>query len=156
MKNFLSAAIIALIVAFSANCSAEYASDIYDDDPSYIYVSNNRKGTTVYLDSRTVEVQEYNPPHYQISGKFIFAEASIRYSDEVGYYPNFSSSVIPIRYNWHTKEIFMQNEYGHWNLVDMNKTERKIFHAFLFYTGHMKDFANALFKVAYGMDFYSN
>ena len=93
MKNFLFAVIIAFFVAFSANTEA-YVTDIYDDDPNYIHVLNNRKGTIIYLDSRTIEVQEYNPPHYQISGRFIFTEEGFRYSDEAGYYPNFTSLII--------------------------------------------------------------
>ena len=65
MKKFLSSAILAFVVAFSANVSA---ANRYDNDPDYYYVMSVQ-GPKTYLYLPSIDVQEYNPPHYQIRGE---------------------------------------------------------------------------------------
>ena len=65
MRKFLSAVLIALVVTFSTNCSANR----YDNDPNwYFFMSFHCWNCYLYLPS--VDVQEYNPPHYQIAGRY--------------------------------------------------------------------------------------
>ena len=130
MKKFLSALMIALIVTFSANICA---ANRYDDDPDYVYVMAHGQGI-VYLYIRSIDVQEYNPPHYQIAGTFVHVS---------GMYHNLGKTTtyyVTKRYNWYTKETFRRNDYGNW------EKDYNVYHA--------KVEADALFRAAYGMDFY--
>ena len=136
MKSFLSAMIIALVVALSANCSAEYR-DYYKNDSNYTLVRSGH-GAHEYLYLPSVEVQEYDPPHYQIAGTIV-----------IMYDRNQKDDIIHelVRYNWYTKETFHRDNYGNWQ-------KDKVRNHIEWYA--RKSVANALFKAAYGMNFYSN
>ena len=136
MKNFLSAVIIVLVVAFLANCSAEYR-DCYKNDSNYTLVRSGH-GAHEYLYLPSVEVQEYNPPHYQIAGIVVIMYDRDQKDD---------ISHELVRYNWYTKETFHQDEEGNWQ---KDKIENHV----EWYA--RKSVVNALFKAVYGMNFYSD
>ena len=130
MKKFLSVALVALFITFSANiCSANR----YDDDPDYVFVTNAQG--SIYLSIRSIDVQEYNPPHYQIAGTFVWTNNKSE-----------SWSFLVKRYNWYTKESYSRDKNGNWQKTkiepDCSATMRN------------RKFADALFRAAYGMDFY--
>lgn len=72
MKKFLSAAMIVLVFAFTANICA---ANSYDRDPNYVYVTAHGQGV-VYLYLRSIDVQEYNPPHYRIAFNSVSVNAN--------------------------------------------------------------------------------
>ena len=125
MKKILSVLAFAVCILSVNFCSAYD----YDSDRNYKFIAKI-SGHKYYLYLPSVEVQEYNPPHYQIAGHF--------FSDW-----DFGKV---IRYNWYTKETFTRDAYGNWEKDDLNVDGR--------YRIEMITFANALFRVAYGMDFY--
>ena len=132
MKKILSAFVFAICILSVNFCSAYY----YDDDSNYIFIGVwGSGGYFSYWYLPSIEVQEYNPPHYQISatevvigGKKIISETREK---------------ISIRYNWYTKKTF-HLEDGYWSRDDMEGL-----------TGdYYKKRANALFRAAYKMKFY--
>lgn len=135
MKKFLSAALIALVVSFAANCSAEYR-DYYKNDSNYTLVRSGH-GAHEYLYLPSVEVQEYNPPHYQIAGVIVIIYDDDRKDD-------ISNELV--RYNWYTKETFHKDNYGNWRKDEVRKHIE-------WYA--RKSIANALFKAAYGINFFN-
>ena len=139
MKKFLSAALVALIVTFTANICA--AND-YDNDPDYVYVGN-APSVKIYLNLRSVDVQEYNPPYYQIEGHFV--DVWVR-PDRV------TSYNVAIRYNWYTKETYRRDEYGNWQKDDVGGSTNR--GTFTRRETLPRKYADALFRAAYGMDFY--
>ena len=130
-------AMIVLVVSLSVNCEA---GNRFDDDPNYVFIISG-DGKFTYFYAPSVDVQEYNPPHYQIAGQFV----SIGLLDEhIRYFK------IIMRYNWYTKEIFTRNKDGRWQ-----KTHVKDAADSVLARGNI-NIANALFRAAYGMNFYSN
>ena len=98
MKKVLTVLLMTTILILSSTfCLA----DPYENNPDYYFV-NVLQRVKKYLYLPSVEVQEYNPPHYQIRGHFVSSKG-----DYVGH---------------------------------INYEDRTV--------------ANALFRVAYGMDFY--
>ena len=99
----------------------------------YVYVTTN-KGN-IYLDTSSVKVVDPNPPYYYIGGHFINHDGN----------KVVNSFDVVLGYNWDTKETFSWqngswqrfNTYGESTGPRMN---RKI--------------ADALFKIAYGQNFY--
>ena len=136
MKKFLSAALIVFVFTLSANiCAANY----YDDDPNYFYVITAHQGS-YYLNLRSIDVQEYNPPHYQIAGTFVHVS---------GMYNNLGEATmlyVTERFNWYTKESYNRDKNGNWRktVIEPDCTATKV----------NRKFADALFRAAYGMDFY--
>ena len=136
MKNLLDLVkilVLAAVMILPANfCSANY----YDDSPDYVYV-NWEPSVKTYLDLRSVDVQEYNPPHYQISGVFVDVQTR---PDSV------KEFVFTVRYNWYTKETYIRNEFGNWEKENIKGQ------------GHSNEYCrsmdDALFRAAYKMDFY--
>lgn len=133
MKKILSTIVFVIICGIFNFCSA------YDYDSNYNYkFIANISGHKYYLYLPSLDVQEYNPPHYQIAGRFIS--------------PNSNTYEIDLdfekvtKYNWYTKETFHKNIYGNWAKDDLTVSGR--------YRIEMILFANALFRAAYGMDFY--
>lgn len=123
MKKIILMFAVTFIVATSFNiCNAEY-----------VYVTTN-KGT-IYLDTSSVRVGDYNPPYYQVGGHFILHDGN----------KVINSFDVILSYNWNTKETFSwqngswqrYNTYGESTGPRMN---RKI--------------ADALFRIAYGQNFY--
>lgn len=134
MKKFLSVIVFLIMIITSANLCSAYESNEYDNSPYYVFVTTSQGH--IYLDLRTVNVHDYNPPHYQIAGEFIWINGDKERRFEV-----------VIKYNLDTKEIY-NREDGYWTKSDVNgdsnvqKSNRK--------------FADALFRAAYGMDFYGS
>ena len=134
MKNFLFAVIIALVVALSANCSAYD----YDHDPNYVFIVSGDVAFT-YFYTPSVEVQEYNPPHYQIAGQFV----RVGLLDE-----RVEHFKVTMRYNWHTKEVFTRTIEGRWEKAHVSDEADSVLAR-----GNART-ANAMFKAAYGINFY--
>ena len=89
MRKLFFIMIFAIIAVFSINiCSANY----YDDNPDYYFVMNVQRCKT-YLDLNSIDVQEYDPPRYQIKGRFVNVGGIDKKADEVSDY------YIVIRYN---------------------------------------------------------
>ena len=110
-------------------CSA----DPYENNPNYLYIGAGNGGMW-YFKKSSLNVQE---PHYQIAGKFV------SYS---GYYHKVGQSIYSVqRYNWYTKESFsLQN--GRWVKNETGGTDN--------ISRSNRRTADALFRAAYGMDFY--
>ena len=104
-----------------------------DNDPDYIYVATGHWIVYLYLPS--VEVQEYNPPHYQIAGLFVGTDGINRQL----------KGIHTIKFNWRTKETFYLKN-GYWYKEEVYNDTRQVYYE--------KKRANALFRVAYGMNFY--
>ena len=133
MTKFLSVCVFAICI-FSANfCSANR----YDDDPDYMFVTAAQG--SIYLHLPSVDVQEYNPPHYQIAGHFIHL---LNGSED-----NISDFFRTYRYNWDTKEIFSMDEYGNFKKSDIKNgnTQSSL---------RSRKICDSLFRAAYGIDFY--
>ena len=130
MKKFF-VALTVLLVLFSANICAAY---VYDDDSDYVYLGTyGSGGYSTYLYLPSVDVQEYNPPHYQIAGNFVTIGGRYEISE--------SWLIQVVRFNWYTKETFNQNSDKRWqkeNIGDIYFRKR----------------ADLLFNAAYGIDFY--
>ena len=132
MKKILSALVFAICILSVNFCSA----DPYENNPDYIYIGTyGSGGYSNYLYRPSVDVQEYNPPHYQISGTFVSYGGKYTKSE------NWATHCV--RYNWYTKETFSLKN-GYW-VKDPIETGIGRYY---------KNRANALFRVAYGMDFY--
>ena len=132
MKKFLLALVFAICILSVNFCSA----DPYENDPNYVFVAAGQMGY-YYFYLPSVNVQEYNPPHYQITGHFI------HYG---GFDGKTTTHLYPIiKYNWYTKKTF-HLEDGYWrkSTVDNESMAAR----------HNRAFADALFRAAYGMDFY--
>ena len=130
-KILLVFAICILSVNF---CSA----DPYKNNPNYYFVTAGQMGN-YYLYLPSVDVQEYNPPHYQIAGHFI------HYGGMDG--ETLTNIYTTLRYNWYTKETFsLKNGYWVKDEVRDNLDSQPV--------RQNRKFADALFRAAYGMDFY--
>ena len=128
MKKICAALVFVICAGIFNFCSANY----YDDSPNYEFIGAGNGGMW-YFQKSSLEVQEYNPPHYQISGIFIYYSQSA------------NERYIVKRYNWYTKESFsLQNGYWEKDNVNGNYMAAK----------QTRHFANILFRAAYGMDFY--
>ena len=135
MKKFLSAVVFAICILSVSFCSA----DTYKNNPNYVYVTMNH-GENYYLYLPSLNVQEYNPPHYKIKVKFVCV------GDE---YRNYSAREVYVvrRYNWYTKESFWLTKEGNWQKDDVHSEASNSYYA--------KKIANAIFRAAYGMNFYN-
>ena len=130
----------AFVAAFSVSiclASVEDVMNYYNNDPDYIYITTHQG--TFYLYRPSIDVQEYNPPHYQIAGHVIHVN---------GFNGGISHWYPVIRYNWYTKETFHRNEYGNWEKDFIKGTYG------LGAGGRNRKFADVFFRAAYNMDFY--
>lgn len=130
MKKFFG--IIALFLFVTANVACAGWNQ-YEDDMNYQQVMGGRGGA-MYLNLRSVEVQEHNPPHYQIAGDFVFVGGHI---SNQGYKKHFH---IVVRYNYNTRTtVRVSGEWAkgksrsHWD----------------------KAMENSLFRIAYGRNFFA-
>ena len=134
MKKFLSLMVVMFVVTFAANVNAGRLYDYYNNHPDYAGFGRMGFYTFVYLPS--IHVQEHNPPHYQIGYN------CVNVNDDSGTeswsYNNAK------RYNWNTKESF-HLENGYWVKDEVGDYGRGL---------RNKDFANVIFRAAYGMNFY--
>ena len=129
MKKILSALVFAICILSVNFCSA----DPYENNPNYLYIGAGNGGMW-YFKKSSLDVQEYNPPHYQIAGTFIhYSQSAV-------------SKYIVKRYNWYTKETFHLKN-GYWEKDEVNGN-----YMMPIQTRH---FANILFYAAYGMNFYN-
>ena len=133
MKKIFSICAFAMCIFSLSFCSANY----YDDNPDYALVTFAQGSIYLYLPS--VDVQEYNPPHYQIAGHFVHL---INGSED-----NVRDIFFSYRYNWDTKETFSMNKKGNFEKDDL-KTENS--QAGL----RGRKMRDSLFRAAYGIDFY--
>ena len=137
MKKFLTALVFVICAGIFNFCSA----NPYENNPDYYFV-NSIQGPKTYLYLPSIDVQEYNPPHYQIKGKFLtVGNVESRYDRSVSVW------YATIRYNWYTKEAFELLENGSWRKMAQGlKSSSPV--------NYDKTIANALFIAAYGMNFY--
>lgn len=145
MKKFVLLTILGLILFLNDICFAYYDPnyDPYEEDTNYRLVFAIDDARLYYLDLRTVDVLEYNPPHYKIAGDFvdIFRKgANYVNHDE-------SRNHVTIIYNYLTKETYSKDRYHGWKKDDV--------HGDNIIPSMNRAFANALFIVAYNMKFYN-
>ena len=132
MKKFLSLIVFWTMMITSANLCSAYESNEYDNSPYYVFVTTSQG--QIYLDLRTVNVHDYNPPHYQIAGDFIWVRGDNERRFEV-----------VIRYNWDKKETYGRKDgYLTKDRIEYEDTNSR----------NNRKMADALFRAAYGMDFY--
>ena len=139
MKKILLMMIFSFVISISV-ANANY----YENDQNYKFIMyDGVNGTEVYLNLRSIGVQEYNPPHYQISGQFVFVD------DQNG---KTGKIYIALRYNYYEKEVFRYNERSRtWYSAYKEGRDNRYSSAS---TSTIK-FSNALFRAAYGMNFYN-
>ena len=132
MKKFLSAAMVVLVVAFTANICA---ANSYDRDPNYKQIYSHQDSQE-YLYLPSIRVQEYNPPHYQITFNSVSVNSNTQRE---------SWSYNRVKFNWDTKEVFVYNN-GSWIKLGVDGNYGT--------ATRNRFFADVLFRAAYGMDFY--
>ena len=137
MHTFLKITFIILALSFfnSYNCLAQ--KDPYKHDYNYEYVYTH-SGVSSYLDKRTVNVYEYNPPLYVIAGSF-----ARFYNNQEG--KILDPVFVEIQFNYKKRETFTRRN-GVWE-KDVTTPNTSVGES-------NRAFANALFRAAYGMDFY--
>lgn len=134
MKKILSAFVFLTMLGIFSFCSAYTP---YDDDPDYIYLATlGSGGYSHYLYLPSIDVQEYNPPHYQIAGNIV-AYGGKKIKGEM-----WSTAVV--RFNWYTKETFSKNYNDNWVKEGEHMTDWHYF----------RKRADALFYAAYRINFY--
>ena len=135
MKKFLSVLAFALCILSVNFCFA----NPYDDNPNYIRV-RHAPNSFAYINKNSVDVQEYNPPHYQIAVHYVVVVEGRGGENTTQEYD------IAKRYNWDTKETFHLNEKGVWQKDDIKGNLAR--------DARSRAFCDAIFRAAYGMDFY--
>ena len=90
-----------------------------------------------YLDLNSIRINECNPPHYEISGVFLFRTESNKsqYHSET------------IKYNLETKDTYYYDN----GVLKKDDTEGSFTYQIM-----NRRFANSLFKAALGINFYDN
>ena len=138
MKKILSALMFAICI-LSVNFCYAGIHDYYENHPDYrLFYSH--QGYYSYLYVPSIDVQEYNPPHYQIGYKLIDITEILGTNEKKWRYDS-------KRYNWYTKETFsLKNGYWVKDEVQDNLDSQPV--------RTNRKFADALFRAAYGMDFY--
>ena len=165
MKKFCAALAFVIFAGIFNFCSAapavsrKYGSDevrkqhdICKSNPNYIVVRDSGSYITdvIYFYSPSLSVKEYKPPHYKISGYFydLYEDGRSIITDKIYY---------QVRYNWYTKESWhleyyandsgdLLNEKDYYWEKDGRGTDGK--------SEIQRQMADALFRAAYGMNFY--
>lgn len=135
MKKILSAVLFAICILSVNFCFA----NPYDDNPNYIRV-RYALNSFAYINLNSVKVQEYNPPHYQISAHYVVVVEGRGGENNIQEYD------ITKRYNWDTKETFHLNEAGNWQKDDIKGN--------LASNARSRAFCDAIFRAAYNINFY--
>lgn len=135
MKKFVVMMIATFILAISLNLCSASIKDYYDNDPDYILMWAHQ-GSYSYLYLPSIDVQEYNPPHYQIAYDYI--SVNIKNEKEV-----WSRGIK--RFNWSTKESF-HLENGRWVVDNVSGDLAPAI--------RNRHAADTIFRAAYNMDFY--
>ena len=140
MKKILSVFVFFIFISNYNFCTA----DPYKDDNNYKFVATGSSGI-FYLNLKSIDIQEYNPPYYKIAGDFIHV-----YFSSNG--EKISVQHVVKRYDWGKKISYHLNEYGTWiadkvndklNPEDDSDSVKRA-----------RKFADALFLAAYGINFY--
>ena len=92
------------------------------------------------MDLSSINVHEYDPPHYEIAGIFVGVPDSFysKYSERYG------TSVI--RYSYNEKKAYSQSINGQWNEIETDRKTQISMRGMAI--------ADALFYAAYGMNFF--
>lgn len=135
MKKFIFMTVLAVAAMIFNICSA----NDYDNNPDYKYVITVNQGT-YYLNLKTLDVVKYRPPQYQIAGSFIHVLPQADGTEKV------SNRYVLLMFDFDTKEIFNKDTYGNW---EKSNTEGNSNSAIV-----NRKFADALFRAAYGQDFF--
>jgi len=133
-KLIIQTLTIILVLAISNICFAD--GNPYEYNYKYERVSVHA-GVSTYLEKESVDVYEYNPPLYVIAGNFV------RFlNSREGQILN--PVFIVIQYDYNTKETYSRRN-GIWEKMVVNSSSVGL---------ENKAIANALFRAAYGMEFY--
>ena len=143
MKKFLLAAVLIVGISVAQVSQTEAFYEPYENDANFAYVYTAGSGNArMYLDLNSVDVQEYDPPHYQIAGTFIL---------QSGNSPHNEIRYTEMRFNYSTKEVSMRHEDGRWyrygSYVESDYSDLISY--------YVRTMANALFRAAYRMNFYN-
>ncbi len=126
-KFFFSIATIFLLMTASV---ANAGWNQYEDDINYQQVDGGRGGA-MYLNLRSVNVQEHNPPHFQIAGDFVFVGGHVSNWGIIRRYH------IIVRYNYNTREAYFVVGNSEINNSRCGTAMK-----------------NSLFRIAYGRNFF--
>ncbi|MBR5913396.1 MAG: hypothetical protein IKZ58_03395 [Selenomonadaceae bacterium] len=135
MRKIIFMAVLAIAAMTFNICSA----NDYDNNPDYTYVITANQGT-YYLNIKTLDVVKYRPPQYQIAGSFIHVSPQSDGTEKV------TSRYVLLMFDFDSKEVFNKDTYGNW---EKSNTEGETTNAKV-----NRKFADALFRAAYGQDFF--
>ena len=135
MKKFVVMMILAVVFVIVGSQN-NLVNANYDHDLNYDEVFTG-SGQTTYLYRPSVDVDEYNPPHYTISATLVIVS---------GYNGTERENRVTLKYNYDTKECFSRQD-GRW--IEIHPSDQSNASRF------NKNLANALFRAAYGMNFYN-
>ena len=127
MKMFLSVFIWFMLLASVVNANP------YVSDKNFVYVYYNS-----YLDLRTVSVQKNSPPYFVVKGAFVHFDSK-----------SGASSVprnVAVKFDLLAHRTFHRNKVGNWELSHVHGASSSD-------TSNRK-IADALFKAAFGREFY--
>ncbi|MBR2518888.1 MAG: hypothetical protein IKE46_03765 [Selenomonadaceae bacterium] len=135
MKKFFAVAALILGIFVAQISQTEAFYDPYENDANFACAFTGHGGS-MYLDLNSVDVQEYDPPHYQIAGRFVFQPSNNASVIE---------SYIEMHFNYRTKESSMRTNGGQWEYLGRVSPDGTF----------ARGVANALFRAAYRMNFYN-
>ena len=152
-----------MLMMIAANCSAfvlgELDMNILEDmkkNPSnYIFFGGVGTGVSVYIDRRSLDVQQYSPPNYIISFKKIFYSVQPDLEKKLGNYKITTSYAIDrYKYNFNERKMYVEYLYRngkldtHWEYIEPTKSgtsgQRSIVSG-----------GEIIFYLAYNMSFYN-
>ena len=137
MKNIFFVSVLLILIV--TNC---VHANSYDNNQDYEYIATG-SGGVFYLNLKSVYIQVCNPPYYQISGTIIHVNGdnsrkiSSFYEVKLYNYDARESFTLDEHRNW-IKDVFYKDLSGKYDMVSHRKIK----------------IANALFKVARGINFY--
>lgn len=148
MKRVFSIFILIGVMMFSTTCFASNSSTILIDnlknDPNYIYIGGVGSGYAILLDKTSINVHEYNPPHYTIAFiRIDYSNIPIREPIEA-----IKSSVQIYHYDYDTRKIYSEgtNKKRYYvDPIDLSKTNGG---------RSMLAEAELVFYLAYNMSFF--
>ena len=111
----------------------------YKNSANYEYIRSTLDKCDMYFSKKSVQVDEYNPPYYQITGTFIWVKREL---DEIT-----GTEEYTVKYDFDRKEAAMYIN-GTWRQIDITSYPDSMA------TRTNKAIVNSMFRAAYGITFW--